>query len=99
MKVIFVSDITNFEGTDILQEALEVTNIRDSTVVWSRQIRPTKADRNIWKKYRGRLCINKNNLLTTLGRWRMPPHQLWTFMKRFTTKIKRHWRKQILKMG
>ena len=81
IQVMFVSDITNFNGDKINSKAFNVVKYRDSTLTWSRQVRPIRADRNVWEKYLRRLCMTDDNLITTLGRWKSKPHQLWKFMK------------------
>ena len=81
LKVYFVSDISNFEGTEVLPQILEVRKGRESVWNWSRQVRPPKSDRNVWKKNVEKLCINNLSLITTLGRWKRSTHQIWPFMK------------------
>ena len=44
-------------------------------------MRPYLSDRKLWRKYLKRLCIYGNLLLTSLGRWTTPTHQLWETMK------------------
>ena len=79
LQVIFVSDITDFRGHNVLQEALEVVIFRKSELEWSRQVRPSPTDRRIWRKYVEKLCFNTNELLTTLGSWVSPSHQVWEY--------------------
>ena len=81
LQVIYVSDITKYDGRTIVQDALEVQQFRRSTLQWSRQIRPIKADRNTWNKYISKLCFNGNELITTLGMWINPSHQTWKYME------------------
>ena len=80
LKVIFVSDITKYNGTHIMREAYEVITFRNSELKEPRQVRPLLGDRRIWKKYIDRLCFNSDELLTTLGRWISPTHQIWSHM-------------------
>ena len=82
LQVIFVSDIANFEGNRICKEIFETNKNRKSTLLWARQVRPTLSDRKIWKKHITRLCIIDDILITTLGRWKCAPHQIWPFMRR-----------------
>ena len=79
LQVIFLSDITNIHGTKLEQDAVDVQQGRRSTYRWARQVRPIKADRNIWKKYILRLCYN-DTLITPLGEWSEVSHQIWPAM-------------------
>ena len=54
-------------------------SFRDSKYNWARQVRPIRADRNIWKKCLEKLCYN-GELITTLGTWECTSHQLWPYM-------------------
>ena len=76
LQVVFISDISDMIGTMIIEEAFLVMKIRDSTLNWSRQVRPPLGDRKIWIKYLKRLCINDNELITSLGKWVRPSHQI-----------------------
>jgi len=80
LQVVNVSDITNFEGTMIMGESIDVIRSRESTLHWSKQIRPVKAERNIWKKHILRLCYG-NELILSLGQWTSKTHQIWQFMR------------------
>ena len=80
LKVLYVSDVSNYEGTEIMEEAFEVRSFRHSTLVWPHQVRPTKSDRNIWRKHLYRLCYDGNKLITSLGRWINKNNQVWKFM-------------------
>ena len=80
MQVIFVSDIVDFEGKVIMEEALDVRQTRPSCLAWSRQVRPPLGDRKIWLKYISRLCTIATRLTTQLGQWCELPHQIWPYM-------------------
>ena len=79
LRVFYVSDVTTYDGTTIEPQALEVTKIRDSSLVWPRQIKPARSDRKLWSRCLARLCMGKT-LITTLGRWKCRSHQLWKYM-------------------
>ena len=79
LQVIFVSDITKLNGRELEPGVIEVRQFRTSTLRWSRQIRPVKSDRTMWKEYIQKLCYN-DELITTLGKWKCIPHQIWTYM-------------------
>ena len=79
LQVIFISDITDLAGAHIVQDAMEVIRFRDSTYIWSRQVRPTRSDRTLWHRCLSRLCYG-DELITTLGRWNHPSHQLWPYV-------------------
>ena len=81
LRVIFVSDISDFSGNRILEEAMNVVTFRESTYKWSKQIRPTRAERNLWKRCLKKMCIVGKELISSLGRWTSDTHQLWKFMK------------------
>lgn len=81
LKVLYVSDIADFTGIKIMPEAVQVRNFRSSIYKWSRQVRPFLTDRKVWMKCLKRLCIYDNVLITTLGRWMCPTHQMWEFMQ------------------
>jgi len=80
LQVIFVSDITEYNGREILDEVMQVKQFRPSTLNWSRQIRPLLRDRRTWRKYVAKLCYNQNNLIISLGKWIAPAHQVWPYM-------------------
>ena len=61
-------DICSLDGNRLEDDALDVKMFRDSTLTWSRQVRPRLGDRKVWQKYLGRLCFNQNHLMSTLGR-------------------------------
>ena len=48
LQVIFVSDLTTLYGNFLSSDAIDVVRFRDSIYQWSRQVRPTKSDRNLW---------------------------------------------------
>ena len=79
LQVIFVSDVTDLEGSHLVEEALEVIRFRDSVYKWSRQVRPTKSERKVWSKYLSKLCYN-DELITSLGMWKHSSHQMWQYM-------------------
>ena len=75
LQVTFISDIAKLDGVNIEPCALEVISFRDSKYNWARQVRPIRADRNIWRKCLEKLCYN-GKLITTLGTWKCTSHQL-----------------------
>ena len=79
LQVIFISDIAKLDGVNIEPCALEVISFRDSKYNWARQVRPIRADRNIWRKCLEKLCYN-GELIPTLGTWKCTSHQLWPYM-------------------
>ena len=79
LQVIFVSDISTGDGSEIEQEAFEGRRIRHSVLHWPRQIRPTLQDRRLWRRYLKRLCLG-GKLICPLGRWMCSPHQIWKYM-------------------
>ena len=90
LQVIFMSDITTINGDTIELKALLVEQFRESELQWSRQVRPTRADRNVWRKYVEKLCYN-GVLITTLGNWKIMPHQRWPYMLNTSgTKLRRY---------
>ena len=80
LQVIFISDISDYHGKLLINEAVEVIQFRHSTLDWPQQVRPNKSDRNIWKKYITKLCHRDECLITTLGKWTGKSHQLWKYM-------------------
>ena len=80
LSVIFVSDITEYNGLNVISEVVNVKRFRRSNLQWSRQVRPALGDRRVWGKYIGRLCFNTNELITSLGKWINPSHQIWPYM-------------------
>ena len=79
LRVVYVSDITELDGLSIVPEALEVRFFRPSTYIWARQVRPIRADRNIWRRSLEKLCYS-GELITSLGKWLRQPHQVWPYM-------------------
>ena len=80
LGIIFVSDITDYDGRKVKTDVFEVTRFRQSILRWSRQVRPSLADRKLWRKCISRLCFNSYELITTLGKWIHPSHQIWKYM-------------------
>ena len=80
LQVIFVSDIATYRGNSVMQDAREVQQFRPSALQWPRQVRPILADRKVWVKYIDKLCFHNNNLITPLGTWVGPTHQVWRYM-------------------
>ena len=79
LQVIFVSDVTDSDGQKIVDEAMSVIHFRKSSLCWARQVRPSPGDRKIWRHYLQRLTFNTNELITTLGTWVEPSHQIWKY--------------------
>ena len=67
LQVTFVSDITGYEGKEIIKEALEVKQFGKSVLNWSRHVRPIIGDRRILQEYLNKLCFDTNKLTITLG--------------------------------
>ena len=80
LQVLFISDISDYHGKFIIEDAVNVIQFRYSTLGWPQQVRPNKKDRNTWAKYIVKLGHGDGNLITTLGRWTGKSHQLWKYM-------------------
>ena len=79
IKAMFISDIVNYAGDSIGEDAKDVRLGRHSTLLWPNQTRPGKKDRRVWEKYVNRLS-REDRLITPLGRWTGPSHQIWPYM-------------------
>jgi hypothetical protein len=83
LQVTYLSEISNDQGTMILQEAIKGTvdtngnpllwQISSSTMTWPRQPRPTTASWNKWKKYL-QLITNPLQIHPPLGNWTSTAH-------------------------
>jgi len=79
LQVITVADIATQNGNHIEECYKECRYNRESVLTWPVQIEPTNKQKKLWTRMIDRLCIGEN-LITSLGRWTSPTHQIWEHM-------------------
>ena len=79
LQVITVADIATQNGNHIEECYKECRHNRESVLTWPVQIEPTNKQKKLWTRMIDRLCIGEN-LITSLGRWTSPTHQIWEHM-------------------
>ena len=79
LQVITIADIATRDGTKIEEKYNNCQPKRRSCLTWPNQIEPKGKQQKLWKKMMERLSL-KRKLVTTLGHWKLPPHQIWDHM-------------------